>query len=181
MADGGVRNPPSRGAVCEQHKHGSVGAGAGNRPGYPTDRVGRSRSLDRSSQAAVRPVLPPTRAAAVCQAWRLRSEVEVLTWGPDRGNPTSMRQGRGPEFTGRSQCGWLRCGASVRAGLKEAIDVSWSRTRVKRRKASFGGVSWRVAAKPRFLLVPGAYWRRDRCEISASYLERSAGLRRQRR
>jgi transposase-like protein len=22
--------------VCEQHKHGSVGAGAGNRPGYPT-------------------------------------------------------------------------------------------------------------------------------------------------
>jgi len=36
MADGGVRNPPPRGAVCEQHKHGSVGAGAGNRPGYPT-------------------------------------------------------------------------------------------------------------------------------------------------
>ena len=35
-AGGGVRNPPSRGAVCEQHKHGSVGAGAGNRPGYPT-------------------------------------------------------------------------------------------------------------------------------------------------
>ncbi len=22
--------------MCEQHKHGSVGAGAGNRPGYPT-------------------------------------------------------------------------------------------------------------------------------------------------
>ena len=38
MADGGVRNPSSRGAVCEQHKHGSVGAGAGNRPGYPTER-----------------------------------------------------------------------------------------------------------------------------------------------
>ncbi|MDX6705756.1 MAG: hypothetical protein QOI48_1602, partial [Solirubrobacteraceae bacterium] len=32
----------------------------------------------------------------------LRSEVEVLSWGPDRGNPTSMRQGRGPELTGRS-------------------------------------------------------------------------------
>ncbi len=85
---------------------------------------------------------------AVCQAWRLRSEVEVLTWGPDRGNPTSMRQGRGSEFTGRSQCGCLRCGASVRAGLKEAIDVSWSRTRVKRRKASFGWVSWPPAAMP---------------------------------
>ena len=23
--------------MCEQHKHGSVGAGAGNRPGYPTN------------------------------------------------------------------------------------------------------------------------------------------------
>lgn len=40
MAGGGVRNPPSRGAVCEQHKHGSVGAGAGNRPGYPTVKPG---------------------------------------------------------------------------------------------------------------------------------------------
>ena len=28
--------------MCEQHKHGSVGAGAGNRPGYPT-RVGAAR------------------------------------------------------------------------------------------------------------------------------------------
>jgi len=40
MAGGGARNPPSRGAVCEQHKHGSVGAGAGNGPGYPTDAGG---------------------------------------------------------------------------------------------------------------------------------------------
>lgn len=37
----------------------------------------------------------------MCWAWRLRSEVEVLSWDPDRGNPASMRQGRGPEFTGR--------------------------------------------------------------------------------
>jgi len=93
---------------------------------------------------------------AVCQAWRLRSEVEVLYRGPDRGNPTSTRQGRGPEFTGRLQCGWLRCGASVRAGLKEAIGVSWSRTRVKRRKASFGWVSWPLAA------MPGSCWSRGR-------------------
>ena len=35
----------------------------------------------------------------------MRSEVEVLTWGPDRGNPTPKRQGRGSEFTGRFQCG----------------------------------------------------------------------------
>ena len=79
----------------------------------------------------------------------LRSEVEVLSWGPDRGNPTSMRQGRGPELTGRSAdvVVW-REWASVRAGLEEAVGAWWSRTRVKRRKASFGGVSWLVAAKP---------------------------------
>ncbi|MDQ3587217.1 MAG: hypothetical protein M3433_03035 [Actinomycetota bacterium] len=78
----------------------------------------------------------------------LRSEVEVLTWGPDRGNPTSMRQGRGPEFTGRFAGGCVRWRASVRAGLEEAVDVPWLRTRVKRRKASFGWVSWPPAAMP---------------------------------
>jgi len=79
----------------------------------------------------------------------LRSEVEVLSWGPDRGNPTLMRQGRGPELTGRLGVAvvWRRW-ASVRAGLEEAVGAWWSRTRVKRRKASFGGVSWLVAAKP---------------------------------
>src|SRR6266545_6377813 len=79
----------------------------------------------------------------------LRSEVEVLSWGPDRGNPTSMRQGRGSELTGRlaGAVVWCRA-ASVRAGLKEAVGAWWFRTRVKRRKASVGGVSWLVAATP---------------------------------
>ena len=36
----GGHNPSFRGAVCEQRTHGSVGAGAGNRPGYPI--VGRT-------------------------------------------------------------------------------------------------------------------------------------------
>jgi hypothetical protein len=60
-----------------------------------------------------------------------------------------MWQGRGPEVTGRpaGAVGW-RLRVSVRAGLKEAVGARWSRTRVKRRKASFGGVSWLVAAKP---------------------------------
>ena len=31
----------------------------------------------------------------------LRSEVEVLSRDPDRGNPTLKRQGRGSELTGR--------------------------------------------------------------------------------
>jgi hypothetical protein len=33
----------------------------------------------------------------------------------------------------------MRCGVSVRAGLKEAIGASWWRTKVKRRKAFLGG------------------------------------------
>src|SRR5450432_2331845 len=78
----------------------------------------------------------------------LRSEVEVLYWSPDRGNPTSRRQGRGPEFTGRSAGGWLYRRASVRACLEEAVDALWLRTRVKRRKAFPGWVSWPSAAMP---------------------------------
>ena len=84
----------------------------------------------------------------MCLARTLRSEVEVLSWSPDRGNPTLTRQGRGPELTGRSQCGCLRCGASVRAGLKEAIDASWWRTKAKRRKAFLGWASRPLAAMP---------------------------------
>jgi hypothetical protein len=47
----------------------------------------------------------------------LRSEVEVLSRDPDRGNPTLTRQGRGPELTGRSQCGLVeRCGVFREGG-----------------------------------------------------------------
>src|SRR5450755_593878 len=78
----------------------------------------------------------------------MRSEVEVLSWGPDRGNPTSKRQGRGPELTGWPAGGCLGWRVSVRAGLEEAMDALWLRTRVKRCKASFGWVSWPAAAMP---------------------------------
>jgi hypothetical protein len=85
----------------------------------------------------------------VCQVRMLRSEVEVLSRDPDRGNPTLKRQGRGPELTGRSQCGSaMRCGVSVRAGLKEAIGALWWRTKVKRRKAFLGGRAVPAAAMP---------------------------------
>jgi hypothetical protein len=99
----------------------------------------------------------PGEARRVCQACRLRSEVKVLSWGPDRGNPRPMWQGRGPELTGRpaSAAVW-RGRASVRAGLKEAVGAWRWRTRVKRRKASVCWVSWRVAAKP------GSCWCRGR-------------------
>ena len=36
----------------------------------------------------------------------------------------------------------------MRAGLEEAVGALWWRTKVKRRKASVGGVSWLVAAMP---------------------------------
>jgi hypothetical protein len=50
-----------------------------------------------------------------------------------------MRQGRGPEFTGRSVGVVVeRRRASARAGLKEAVDALWLRTEVKRRKAFLG-------------------------------------------
>ena len=76
--------------------------------------------------------------------------MEVLTWGPDRGNPTLMRQGHGSEFTGRSPVrpGRGAAGGSVRACSEEAIGVVWSRTRVKRRKAFGGWVSWPLAVMP---------------------------------
>jgi hypothetical protein len=84
----------------------------------------------------------------VCLARTLRSEVEVLFWSPI-GGIQHRGQGRGPELTGRSQCGQVwRCGASVRAGLKEAVDASWWRTKVKRRKAFLGGASRPLAAMP---------------------------------
>ena len=90
----------------------------------------------------------PRAEPEVCLARTLRSEVEVLFWSPI-GGIQHRRQGRGPELTGRSQCGQVwRCGASVRAGLKEAVDASWWRTKVKRRKAFLGGASRPLAAMP---------------------------------
>jgi hypothetical protein len=103
---------------------------------------------------------PSPEARRVCRAYRMRSEVKVLTWGPDRGNPTSRRQGRGPEFTGRLADGWLCWRASVRAGLKEAIDALWLRTRVKRHKVPRVGELAR-GSDARFVSVPRADWRRD--------------------
>ncbi len=85
----------------------------------------------------------------------LRSEVEVLPWSPDMGNPASMRQGRGPEFTGRSAGACPGRWASVRAGLEEAVGALWSRTRVKRRKAPFGGRAGRRQRCPVHVGVGG--------------------------
>lgn len=80
----------------------------------------------------------------------MRSEVEVLTWGPDRGNLTLIvARARLGVHRAVPSAAWLcAAGASVRACLEEAIGVLWSRTGVKRRKAFRGWVSWPLAAMP---------------------------------
>jgi hypothetical protein len=100
-------------------------------------------------EAAGRGARPVGSSEAGVPGMALRSEVKVLSRGPDRGNPTSMRQGRGPELTGRlaDAVGWCRR-ASVRAGLEEAVDAPWWRTEVKRRKAFLGWASRPAAAMP---------------------------------
>ena len=55
-AGGGVHNPPSRGAVYDQRTYGSVGAGAGNRPGYP-----RAAMVAGALAAGPRPVAHASR------------------------------------------------------------------------------------------------------------------------
>lgn len=102
--------------------------------------------------------------------------MEVLFWGPDRGNPTLRRQGRGPEFTGRLAGGWLRWRVSVRAGLEEAVGARWWRTRVKRRKASVVGEPAR-SGDALFLLGRGRIGDVIAAKSHASYPRRSAGFR----
>jgi hypothetical protein len=54
--------------VCEQHKHGSVGAGAGNRPGYPTARrASRSGARNRRAASVHRPAIGQCTAPASVQ------------------------------------------------------------------------------------------------------------------
>ena len=78
---------------------------------------------------------------------------EIGGGSPDPGpyGGTRHRRGRARPGIHRAvpSAAWVgAAGASVRAGPKEAIGVPWSRTRVKRRKASFGWVSWPPAAMP---------------------------------
>ena len=127
----GLGSPPGRLRGLEPARLRSCATSRCQRAKRPRVQS-RAARQGRAQRAAKRCLL-------VCWVRMLRSEVEVLSRGPDRGNPPSMRQGRGPELTGRFQCGWLRCEAPARAGLKEAIDALWWRTRVKRRKALLGG------------------------------------------
>jgi hypothetical protein len=66
-----------------------------------------------------------------------RSEAKILTWSPDRGNPTPRRQGRWPRVRGPTW--WCDPRWPVREGLVEAIGAWLRRTKVKRRKASSTG------------------------------------------
>src|SRR5450631_4044095 len=70
-AGGGGHNPPSRRAVYDQRTYGSVGAGAGNRPGYPrVDPCARARPLAVLSGGRGRGGEQLCRALpAECLAW----------------------------------------------------------------------------------------------------------------
>jgi hypothetical protein len=81
--------------------------------GGQVSEVGCCWSVDPGrgwGDAAVVAKAEPVGRRPVCLVRMLRSEVEVLSWSPDRGNPTPKRQGRGPELTGRSQCGCCAAG-----------------------------------------------------------------------
>jgi len=100
--------------------------------------------------------------------------VQVLTRGPDGGNPTLTRQGR--RGGAPSRVGALPSLHPARGGLVEAIGAKPFRAQAKRRKASVAGESAR-SDKARFPSESRADWRRDGFEISCSYLVRPAGLR----
>ena len=142
-------------------------------------RIGQGPCGRRVARGRAAVVAEPSGVAArrVCWVRMLRSEVEVLSWSPDRGNPTLKRQGRGPGIDRAAPVRLVvRCGVSVRAGLEEAIGASWWRTKVKRCKAFLGG---RAATQRRcpILSRPRAYWRRDHDKVSAFHPRRSAGFR----
>jgi hypothetical protein len=133
-----------------------------------TLKVGRDDRACLGDAAVVVEARPEGGPERVCWVRMLRSEVEVLSRDPDRGNPTLKRQGRGSELTGRFQCGWLRCGASVRAGLEEAIGVSWWRTKVKCRKAFLGGRAVPQRRCPIPVVAEGVVATRSRQSLSVS-------------
>jgi hypothetical protein len=75
LAGGGVCNPPSRGAVCEQRTYGSVRGGAGNRPAYSTSErgpKGRFVSSNQSLGVGPRGLAPALQRYSNCFEWARR-------------------------------------------------------------------------------------------------------------
>jgi hypothetical protein len=66
--------------VCEQHKHGSVGAGTGDRPGYPTNETPPARLVLGGQAAPFWVRASPWRkrqdsapVSMMCARWVMRS------------------------------------------------------------------------------------------------------------
>ena len=100
-------------------------------------------------------------------------QTQILSWGPNGGNPTPMGQGHRPGAPGLAD---LTAQQPARGCLVEAVGVLPYRMKVKRREASVAGKS-ACSDKARYPLVPQAYGRRDGSELSWSYPVRSAGPR----
>ena len=91
---------------------------------------------------------------------------QILTWGPDRGNPSLTRQGRGAGAPAGRITGPHRGTRAppARVRLEEAIGVNRYRTKVKRRKAYVEG-ELPASGDALYLLVSRGYWRRDRFKV----------------
>ena len=119
-AGGGVRNPPSRGAVCEQHKHGSVGAGAGNRPGYPTED---RRRPDDSPTPLFQVVVDPAREVGTRATPRPPSQKQQqrdIATAVDRARPLAQRPAVIAAVLGKR-----RFAADVWPGLALILGGAW--------------------------------------------------------
>ena len=100
-------------------------------------------------------------------------KTQLLSRGPNGGNPTPKRQGHHPGAPGLID---TICRRPARGCLKEAVGAHPSRTKVKRREASVAGKS-AFSDEARYPLVPQAYGRRDGSKLTWSYPVRSAGFR----
>ena len=94
--------------MCEQRKHGSVGAGTGNRPGYPTGR------------AAPQGEGPPDPSRCLTRSWR---GVPKEADGSREALGAILRPGNAGSNTGTDQV------AILELGLGQLRERSWSPSR----------------------------------------------------
>ena len=93
-------------------------------------------------------------------------QLQVLTRGPNGGNPTPTRQGRRRGAPRRYPEGQVvPAGTPVRGGLVEAVGVRLFRAQAKCRKAYVEDES-APSDEVRYPLVPRAYWQRDGLDVS---------------
>jgi hypothetical protein len=102
MAGGGGHNPPSRRAVCEQHKYGSVGGARGNPGAYPIAGGTTLSSRHAREDAPIRRVVVSRRWVTAACRWP-RERAPLPGARTVLGFACGTRGGKGSPFS-------LRCG-----------------------------------------------------------------------